>query len=181
MSPRAYAGRGLPVLPPARTQAATAVPVPGKLDATLLPDPRATFAALRDKFIAARGVVNASRPAAQQDARLTIADVRVIANFVSFALRNDLSTIDPHDAAVIWEKWRKAIGDMRDMMHNVENDAQALIVATVLGHRTWDIAECMATAQASPLEVFQNYCPWRADWATDVRIYPERDRFTRSW
>lgn len=181
MSPRVYAGRGLPALPAPRTQAATAVPVPGKLDATLLPDPRATLAALRDKFIAARGVVNDSRPAAQQEARLTIADVRIIANFVTFALRNDLSTIDPHDAAVIWEKWRKAIGDMRDMMHNVESDAQALIVATVLRHRTWDIAECMVTAQARPLEVFNTYCPWRADWATDARIHPERDRFAKAW
>ena len=181
MSPRVYAGRGMPVLPPTRTQDAAAVTVPGKLDATLLPDPRAAIAALRSKFIAARGVVNASRPVEQQEARLTIADVRIIANFVTFALRNDLSSIDAHDAAVIWEKWRKAIGDMRDMMHNVESDAQALIVATVLGHRTWDITECMVIALARPMEVFQNYCPWRADWATEARIHPERDRLTRRW
>ncbi len=174
MSPRAYAGRGVPALS-ARLQSAKAVEVPGKLDATLLPDPRATLAALRDKFIAARGVVNDSRPTAQQEVRLTIADVHVIANFVTFALRNDLSTIDAYDAAVIWEKWRKAVGDLRDMMRNVESDAQALIAGTVLGQRTSHIADCMVTAQHQPREVFSTYCPWRADWATPARIHPEAE------
>ncbi len=171
MSPRPYAGRGVPALPAART--ASPVTVAGKLDATLLPEPRAALAALRRKFLAARGPVDPKVPPGHELPRLTIADVRVIANFITFALRNDLPTVDPYDAAVIWEKWRVAVGDLRDLMRNVDSDAQALIAGTVLDHRTWAIEADLTTAMARPREVFERYCPWRGDWATAARIHPE--------
>ena len=171
MSPRPYAGRGVPALSvPGRSVAVT---LPGQLDATLLPDPRAAVASLRQQFLTARGAVDSKVPPGHERPRLTIADVKVIANFVTFALRNDLPTIDPHDAAVIWEKWRTAVVDLRELMRNVESDAQALIAGTVLDHRTWDIEASLTTALAHPREVFEHYCPWRSDWATFERLHPE--------
>ena len=99
--------------------------------------------------------------------------MNAIGNFTSAALRNDLPSIDARDAAVIWEKWRQAVADLKELMRNVEIDAQALIVGVILDHRTWDIGSSLATALHRPGEVFDRYCPWRSDWATFERMHPE--------
>lgn len=167
---RRYAGRGVGALPTGRTRAA--VRLPGADAATLLPNPPRAFENVRDQFVAANGRLPGSVPERDQPA-LTIRDVNAIGNFTSAALRNDLPSIDARDAAVIWDKWRQAVADLKELMRNVEIDAQALIVGVILDHRTWDISYSLATALARPGEVFDRYCPWRSDWATFARLHPE--------
>lgn len=169
---RKYAGRGIGTLPTGRRRGP--VQLPGADTATLLPDPVAAYERVREQFVAANGRLPGSDATRNRPA-LTIRDVNVIGNFTTFAIRNDLPSIDVRDAAVIWEKWRKAVADLKDLMRNVEMDAQALIVGVVLEHRTWDIANSLATALTHPGEVFERYCPWRADWATQARLHPEHD------
>jgi hypothetical protein len=149
------------------------VPLPAPDDATLLPQPDVVVRGLMTAYLAARGASNPQDPPGHERPRLTIADVKTLANVITFALKNDLPTVDAHDAAVIWEKWRKAIVDLRDLMRDVTNADQALIIATVLEHRIWDIEASLATALRDPGEVFSRYCPWRTEWATHERIYPE--------
>ena len=171
MSPRRYAGKGIAAIAVPRGR--PSVPLPKPDDATLLPDPVVIVRGLVDAYLTARGPTNPKDPPGHATPRYTVADVKALANVITFALRNSLSEIDAHDAAVIWEKWRRAIIDLRDLMRDVTNDDQALIVGTVLGHRLWDVQESMATALREPRQVFQQYCPWRTDWATAARIYPE--------
>jgi len=167
---RRYAGRGVAELPTKRTGAP--VVLLSDREATLLPDPLRAHEAMRARFIKANGTVPGS-PANRPEPRLTIRDIKLIANHLTFALRNDLPTIDASDAAVIWEKWRQAVNDVRALMKNVDDDHQALVVASILEHRLWDVHESLATALATPGEVFRHYCPWRADWATYERLHPE--------
>ena len=170
---RRYAGRGIGELRAARTLAA--VELPGPDEATLLPDPMTRFEDTLGEFVRANGALDGST-AKYPRPRLTARDVKVTANFVTLALRNDLSRIDPYDAAVIWEKWRQAVADLRDLLRQVDDDDQALIVGTVLGHRFFAIADDLALAQMEPRKVADRYCPWRDEFFTDARVYPEMAR-----
>lgn len=167
---RHYAGRGVPRLPGARTD--VGVPLPGADQATILPDPRDAYEQMRLRFIEANGVSADSSPKAPRP-RLAARDVTAIANHLTFALRNDLPTIDANDAAVIWEKWRGAVNDLRDLLRHIPLENDTPYAAVLLDHRTWDVHESLATALQRPGEVFERYCPWRSAWATPARIHPE--------
>lgn len=149
----------------------TASNLPGPNAATLLPDPMRTYESIREQYVAANGAIdpNAKRP----QPRLTLRDTKVIANHLTLALRNDLPGVDAHDAAVIWEKWRKAVVQLRDMMSGLADDDQALAVGINLGQWSLMIHDDVAEAVREPGKVFARYCPWRADWATFQRIHPE--------
>lgn len=166
---RRYAGHGIPRLPGPR--AGAPVELPGPDEATILPDPRAARERIFDRFLEANG--RAPEYPNKPFPRLTARDVVVIANHLTFALRNDLSSIDAYDAAVIWEKWRIAVRDLRDLLRHVGLDDDAAIAGNILDHRTFDVHDCMALALSSPGDVFSTYCPWRAAWATASRIHPE--------
>lgn len=170
MSPRPYAGRGIGALPLAGKPP---VKLPDAAKATLLPTPAEAIRAVKAAFLSLRGAVSAHDPQGHERPRYTVADVRAFANLVTLALRNDLPQIDPHDAAVLWEKWRKAIFDLRDLMRDVRNDEQALVIGAVLEHRVWDIESNLILALRTPRAVFEQYCPWRSEWATYARIHPE--------
>lgn len=172
MSRRTYAGRGVPTLPSDRSTTSD-VAIPSQADATLLPLPFAVIEGRRADFLAARGATNPNAPADRQEPKLTLADVRRIANFITYALRNDLPLVDAHDAAVIWEQWRKAVVDLRDIMRQVQHDMQASVLGSVLWIRAENTQASLTTALEEPRAVFSRYCPWRADWATYDRIHPE--------
>ena len=167
---RHYAGRGISKLPGSRSGAAA--PLPGPDEATLLPDPRDAYERMRLRFIEANGVSADSSPKAPRP-RLAASDVMAIANHLTYALRNDLPTIDANDAAVIWEKWRVAVNDLRDLLRNIPLENDTPYAAVLLDHRTWDVHESLATALQRPGEVFERSCPWRSAWATPARIHPE--------
>lgn len=166
---RRYAGHGVPRLP--GPKAAAAIELLGPDDATILPDPRAARERIFDRFLQANG--RAPDYPNKPFPRLTARDVLVIANHLTFALRNDLPSIDAYDAAVIWEKWRIAVRDLRDFLRNVPLDHDVPIAGNVLDHRTFDVHDCVALALTSPGQVFSTYCPWRSAWATVARIHPE--------
>ena len=76
---------------------------------TLLPDPVAAIARLRDRFAVRRQLAPADATAGDTDARYPVtthADVRHVVNIVSVALTHDLRTVHPEHAAVVWEAWR---------------------------------------------------------------------------
>lgn len=169
-SRRRYAGHGIAKLSAARSGGAVALPGPD--DATILPDPREAYDRMRVRFIEANGVSSDSSPKTPRP-RLAARDVTAIANHLTFALRNDLPTIDAGDAAVIWEKWRSAVNDLRDLLRHIPLENDTPYAAVLLDHRTWDVHESLATALQRPGEVFERYCPWRSAWATPARIHPE--------
>ncbi len=76
---------------------------------TLLPDPVAAIARLRDRVAARRPLAAADPSAGTGDARYPVtthADVRHVVNFVSVALSRDLRGVDPERAGAVWEAWR---------------------------------------------------------------------------
>lgn len=165
---RRYAGVGIPKLPGGR--ASDAIRLPDADAASLLPSPRESYERLLDQLAAGAS----GSPSAAKHRPLPPRQLRVVANFVTFALRNDLPGIDPADAAVIWEKWRQAIIDLRDLLRDADEDEPATSAATVLiDHRLWAVADDLATALAEPRVVFERYCPWRSAWATYARLHPE--------
>lgn len=172
MSRRTYEGRGVPMLP-ARRGTPSDVVIPSQADATMLPIPAAVIEARRAEFIAARGARNPDAPAPQHEPKLTTADVRRLANFITYALRNDLPLVDAYDAAVIWETWRKAVADLRALMAKAQTDDEVGVFGSILWIRADRIQSALTTALETPREVFNRYCPWRADWATFERIHPE--------
>lgn len=173
MSPRAkgrrYAGRGIAEIKVDASRAS--IRLPGPDDATVLPDPMRAHDVMRERYVAARGAIDAKVQRSQP--RLTVRDVKAIANHFTFALRNDLPTIDAHDAAVIWEKWRKTVLQLRDMMRGLSDDDQSLGAGTNLDGQTFAIHGDLADALREPGIVFKRYCPWRSDWATFERVHPE--------
>jgi hypothetical protein len=168
---RRYAGKHIGDLRGPRSP----VRLPSLDDATLLPDPRAAYNELLDRFRAVNGPKDAPTAFPNMSGR----DVRAFANVITFALRNDLPSLDDHDAAVIWDKWRQVIDDVRDHLKRVRDDsltnehsADVWNACIVLDHRGWDLRESLVVSLANPGEVFRHYCPWRSEWATYERIYP---------
>jgi hypothetical protein len=166
-----YEGGGIGELRGPRSRVA----LPSADEATLLPDPRAAHAALLDAFRTANGPKGTHNTFPNMSAR----DARAFANVITFALRNDLDSMDVYDAAVLWDKWRQAVDDVRkhlrpvrDDTHTNEASSDVWNACIELQHRGWDLIESMATSLRSPGEVFSRYCPWRADWATHDRLYP---------
>jgi hypothetical protein len=168
---RPYAGTGIPELHGPRSR----VVLPSPEESTLLPDPRVAHANLLARFRAANGPTDAPHAFPYLSAR----DVRALANAITFALRNDLPAVEAHDAAVLWDKWRQAVDDVRRFLKPVRDEAatnassDAVWAACIqLDHRGWDLIENLVTALGRPGDVFARYCPWRADWATHERVYP---------
>ena len=171
---RRYAGTGVAELrgPGPRSR----VSLPGPDEATLLPDPRAAYAALLARF----RQVNGPHDEPQDFPTMTARDVRAYANTITFALRHDLPSLDPRDAAVVWDKWRRAVDEARSHLRRVRDESQTSETTNdvwsaciVLEHRGWDVVESLAQALVQPGEVFERYCPWRTDWATFERLHPE--------
>jgi hypothetical protein len=163
-----YAGQGVSEL---RTGPAR-VPLPGPDKATLLPNPSAAHDALIARFTAA-----GKQPLRQGFPVMSGRDIKAFSNFITHALRNDLPTIDAYDAAVIWEKWRLAVAELRDLLRDVRDDTDdgesTQYIAVALDHRSWDIRTSLATALSTPGEVADRYCPWKADFFTPDRLHPE--------
>lgn len=166
-----YAGKRIGDLRGPRSRVA----LPSPDEATLLPDPRAAHAELLDRFRAVNGPKDAPTAFPNMSAR----DARAFANVMTYALRNDLPAIDDHDAAVIWEKWRQAIDDVRDHLKPVRDDDltndqshDVWNACITLDHRGWDVRESLVVSLLIPGDVFRHYCPWRSEWATYERIYP---------
>jgi hypothetical protein len=168
---RPYAGRGVSELRGPRSS----IRLAGPDDATFLPVPRDAHAALLARFRAVNGPEGT-----QAFPNLRARDVRAFANLVTLALRNDLPAIDPRDAAVLWDKWRQAVDDVREHLrrvrdHDATNETSPDVwnASIVLDHRGWDVIENLTIALARPGDVFQAYCPWRSEWATFERLHPE--------
>jgi len=165
---RGYAGRGVSKL---TITSGNAIRMPGPDYATILPEPMRIHDEIRERYISVNGSVDAT--AKRPQPRLTVRDAKILANHLTLALRNDLPGIDPHDAAVIWEKWRRSVAQLRDMMRGLDDDAQALAIGINLDQWTLTVHDDVAEALRHPGKVFSRYCPWRADWATFERIHPE--------
>lgn len=166
--PRGYAGRGVSKI---TTTPGNAIRMPGSDYATILPEPKRIHDEIRERYISVNGAIDATSKRPQP--RLTVRDAKIIANHLTLALRNDLPTIDRHDAAVIWEKWRRSVTQLRDMMRGLDDDEQALAVGISLDQWSLHVHDELAEALRHPGKVFSRYCPWRADWATFERIHPE--------
>lgn len=170
-----YAGRGVPNL----AAAGASIPMPDQNAATFRPKPMLVRNELFARFAEALGTdrMNLDRP------HLTISDVRAIANFTTFALRNDLPLYDPRDAVVIWEKWRRAVVDIGDVIRvgnhpEVASGASrttAAIATQMIDGRTTMIALDLIDAGKEKGLVYSRFCPWRDPWAS-TRIQPERAR-----
>ncbi len=161
---RRYPEAGLPLLPTRTGRGA--IQLPSRNDATLLPDPKAGL----KRLVATLRDATSSGPSLS----LLPRQIRLAANFITFALLNDLPAIDPYDAAVIKEKWRRSLREVSNLMRGLDEDVvYPALTSSVLDAHAWDVAESLATALAQPRAVFNNYCPWRADWATFERIHPE--------
>ena len=168
---RRYAGDGIATLPPGRGD--DPVDLPGPDEATLLPEPRGAYRRLFDQLIAVTERDPRSSPTSPLPV-LSPRQVRRVANFITFALVNDLTSVDPHDAAVVWEKWRKAVVTLRGLLRDADDNPTVRGILTLtLDHRVDDVSGDLATALVQPRAVFDAYCPWRADWATFARIHPE--------
>lgn len=162
-----YAGRGIRELRTGRTGVVT---LPGPDEATLLPNPSAAHDALIARF-----AVGSKQPLRQGFPLMSARDIKAFSNFMTYALRNDLPTIDAYDAAVIWEKWRQAVADIRDLLRDIRDEADeesTQYVAVALDHRSWDVRSSLTTALAKPGEVADQYCPWKADFFTYERLHP---------
>lgn len=169
---RRYEARGIGELRGPRSK----IGLPTQDEATFLPDPRAAYDAILARFRAANGPADAPSEFPNLSAR----DVRALANVITFALRNDLPTLSPYDAAVLWDKWREAVASVRQLLADVrDKDATntsshgVRFASVLLDHRGWDLRESLVTALASPGAVFERYCPWRSAWATFERLHPE--------
>lgn len=167
---RQYAGRGIGEL--RRSRGRDTVELPDQDEATLLPKPLEAQQQLFDQFVAVNGNLPGSHPGRPRPP-LTGRDVKLIANFVTCALRNDLPHIDVYDAAVIWEKWRKAVVSFRDALKEFPEEHQALNVQYVLDYHFGDVCDCLALALIERGQVADRYCPWKADFFTQERLYPE--------
>lgn len=166
---RPYAGTQIPHLRGPRAS----ITLPDPDDATLLPAPRERYAALLDAF---RKAGDDPRASPTMSAR----EMRALANVITFALRNDLPSLDPHDAAVLWDKWRKAVAEIREHLRRIPDDSvtsdaspDVWDTGIVLDFRGADLIDNLVRALARPREVFDAYCPWRGEWATYARLHPE--------
>ncbi|MBE7448589.1 MAG: hypothetical protein HS111_06815 [Kofleriaceae bacterium] len=169
---RRYEARGIGELRGPRSK----IGLPTQDEATFLPDPRAAYDAILARFRAANGPSDAPSAFPNLSAR----DVRALANVITFALRNDLPSLSPYDAAVLWDKWREAVTAVRQLLADVRDheatnaSSDGVKFASVaIDHRGWDLRESLVTALASPGAVFERYCPWRSAWATFERLHPE--------
>ena len=165
---RRYAGRGVAEL---RATTGNVIYMPGPDYATILPEPISKHDEIRERYVSVNGAIDAG--AKRPQPRLTVRDAKILANHLTLALRNDLPSVDPHDAAVIWEKWRRFVVQLREIMRDLADDDQALAAGVNLDQWTLAIHDDLAVAIRRPGKVFERYCPWRADWATDARVYPE--------
>lgn len=167
---RRYEGRGIGELK--ATGPKSTVRLPGPATATLLPDPRGVHAALLEPFFAINGPAPDTQPSDREPA-LRPRDITVIANFMTLALRNDLPGLDRHDAAVIWEKWRQGVALIRDRLRYADRERHARGASDELLVRTWVVREDLLTSLATPGQVAERYCPWKADFFTHARLHPE--------
>ena len=180
--PRArYLGRGVPTLRGPASGAAVALP--SQDDATFRPEPLKTRRELFQRFLAVRGPIHSQFPPSQQTPLLSIADVNAIANFTTFALRNDLLLlIDARDRAVIWETWRRAIVNLNRVIRGAPRaDAKdpttrdtSVLISSMIENSTTMILLEYVDAVKEPGAAFGRFCPWRREWATDERLHPER-------
>lgn len=161
-----YAGRGIPKLAIPR-QAPAPVQIEPASDATYLPDPEAKLALVRRLFGEARGWRDIDRTAYP---RMQASDVRQAANHFTLALRNDLPSLDRRDAAAIWDEWRTAIARLREDLRVEGGTPPAQSVFELLARSV----ASLRLALQDPGAAFLSYCPWRHDWATFDRLYPER-------
>lgn len=167
---RQYAGRGIGELRRARGR--DTVDLPNQDEATLLPKPLEAQQQIYDLFVAVNGNLSGSHPGRPRPP-LTGRDVKLISNFVTCALRNDLPHANVYDAAVIWEKWRQTVTRFRDLLKEFPEDHQALNVQYVLDYHWTDVCDCLSLSMSDPGMVADRYCPWKADFFTQERLYPE--------
>jgi hypothetical protein len=167
---RQYAGLGIDNL--GRSRGLEPVELPSQDEATLYPNPHDVQQAIYERFVAVTGTMAGSHPG-KAHPRLTIRNAKQLANFITVALRNDLPRLNVYDAAVIWEKWRDTVATLRQLIRGVPDEHQALNTQSVLDHRWTDISYCLVDALARPGEVADRYCPWKADFFTQERLYPE--------
>ncbi len=169
-SARRYQGRGIGELKTVGPR--TAVRLPGADAATLLPHPHRVHTSVLKEFFAINGPAPDTRPQDFEPA-LRPRDITVIANFVTLALRNDLPGLDRYDAAVIWEKWRQSVAAIRERLRVADRERHAPRASDELLTRTWVVREDLVASIATPGQVSQRYCPWKADFFTYERLHPE--------
>ena len=169
-SRRRYEGRGIGALK--ATGPRSTVRLPGAEAATLLPEPHKVHLALLEPFFAINGPAPNTLPQDREPA-LRPRDITVIANFMTLALRNDLPGLDRYDAAVIWEKWRQGVAAIRERMRVADRERHAPRASDELLQRTWVVREDLMASIATPGVVAERYCPWKADFFTHQRLYPE--------
>lgn len=169
-SDRAYQGVGVPHLaarlPNERLQRVD-------LDlatATLLPDPYARNSELEARFMAVRGAHPV--PTYSLLPAMRNVDGKVLANYVTRALRSDLSTLDPGDAAVIWEQWRLAVKRLGASFRNRSDDTLMVTSLGDLETRLYDVFAALKLAISSPGDVARAYCPWARAFFTQARLHP---------
>ena len=165
MTATLYGGRGIGRLGGRGGPRAKQVELDPDGQPTYLPDPLAKSKAVWTAYMNARGFdATKSHP----KPRMTTGDVYHAANHYTFALRHDLPSVDPHDAAAIWDEWRNAVALLRE---DVRTDNDPVGSLFYLIERS---ARNLALALRRPMAVFNAYCPWRFNWATYGRLFPDR-------
>ncbi len=148
------------------------IPAPGRAEpstaATLRPDPERAILDLCARHQLVRPIARAD----QNAWRVAVRHVIAASNEVTAALRNDLPTDDRHDAAALWDSWRRAATRVRDRSKGLA-PADAYPEPWEFRSQLELIGLAMASALARPGVFAARYCPWADDFYTAARLYPE--------
>jgi hypothetical protein len=169
-SGRTYKGAGVPRLVPRHSSEPLERVELDLATATLLPDPYARINELEARFMAVRGPHPA--PMYSLLPAMRNVDGKILANYVTHALRADLPALDSGDAAVIWEQWRVAVQRLGASLRNRPDDTLMHIALGDLESRLYDVFAALKLAVASPGEVARAYCPWARAFFTQARLHP---------
>ncbi|MBK9032125.1 MAG: hypothetical protein IPL61_12535 [Myxococcales bacterium] len=122
---------------------------------SLMPDPSAVIAQLRNRFATRRRLVatvgphsDRSPPGAAVSAfpATTHADVRYVANFVSLALHRDVAALGWNHAVGVWDFWRSILDAVETLLHlgddtdeYTDNEGFWVHQLPALAHRLLDV------------------------------------------
>lgn len=165
MTGELYAGRGVANLGGRSKGRSKPVDLDPDGQPTYLPDPLAKVKFVWTAFMNARGF---DATQTYPKPHMTLADVYQTGNHFTLALRHDLPTIEPHDAAAIWDEWRNAIALLREDVRTNNDPVGSLFYLIDRSARS------LALALREPMAAYRAYCPWRQNWATYDRLFPGR-------
>jgi hypothetical protein len=97
---------------------------------SLFPDPAQAIVRLRDRFADRRRIIAAvgDREDGTSDGTgypaTNHADVRYVSNHITLALRNDLRSLDPTAAAIVWNHWRSVRDTIETLLRKGDDAAE---------------------------------------------------------